>query len=148
MLGLSTSLVARRGEVFWFRRAVPSDLIHSLGNSDIRRSLRTSERRIAMKRVWSLIGRIETIRELAPQEHSGLGLDPGLDADRLQVATDILSRPGQFAAQAFEMLSVAAVTKHVQCQFGIKPAATKGRGDLQIGETLDPFRPGSDEAAA
>jgi len=45
-------LVTRLGPVFWFRKSVPGDLTHSLGNSDIRWSLRTSNRRMAMNGAW------------------------------------------------------------------------------------------------
>lgn len=48
-------LVHRRGPVFWFRKAVPVDLTDRLGCSDIRRSLRTSNVRVARQRAWSLV---------------------------------------------------------------------------------------------
>ncbi|WP_443112539.1 DUF6538 domain-containing protein [Devosia sp. ZB163] len=37
--------MTRRGPVFWFRKAIPSDLTACLGCSDIRRSQRTGDRR-------------------------------------------------------------------------------------------------------
>lgn len=67
------SLIARRGEVFWFRRSVPVDLQQSLGNSDIRRTLRTSNRRIATRRAWSLMLVVEDAFEVL--RSSGLGPD-------------------------------------------------------------------------
>ncbi|WP_442873098.1 DUF6538 domain-containing protein [Aurantimonas sp. A3-2-R12] len=42
--------VTRRGSVFWFRKPVPVDLVPRLDRSDIRRSLRTSNRRTAETR--------------------------------------------------------------------------------------------------
>jgi len=58
----SASLLTRRGRVFWVRRTVPGDLTRSLGHSDIRRSLRTSDPRVAMQRAWSLMLVIEECR--------------------------------------------------------------------------------------
>jgi integrase len=52
---------------------VPVDLQHSLGNSDIRRTLRTSDRRIAIRRAWSLMQVVEDAFEVL--RSSGLGPD-------------------------------------------------------------------------
>ena len=51
--------VHRRGLVLWFRKTVPVDLTDRLGCSDIRRSLRTSNVRVARQRAWSLVLVIE-----------------------------------------------------------------------------------------
>lgn len=59
MLRSTSSLVHRRGPVFWFRRSVPVDLIDRLGGSDIRRSLRTCNARVARQRAWTLVLLIE-----------------------------------------------------------------------------------------
>lgn len=59
MLKFTSSLVHRRGPVFWFRKSVPVDLIDRLGSSDIRRSLRTSNGRLARQRAWTLILLVE-----------------------------------------------------------------------------------------
>lgn len=59
MLRSTSSLVHRRGPVFWFRKAVPVDLIDRLGSSDIRRSLRTCNARVARQRAWTLVLLIE-----------------------------------------------------------------------------------------
>ena len=76
MLASPASLVTRRGEVFWFRKSVPADLVHSLGNSDIRRSLHTSNRRMAMRRAWSLMLVVEDAFEVL----RSAGLGPGARA--------------------------------------------------------------------
>lgn len=55
MLKSIASLVHRRGSVYWFRKAVPADLIDRLGHSDIRKSLRTGNMRLARQRAWALI---------------------------------------------------------------------------------------------
>lgn len=59
MLSSTSSFVHRRGSVFWFRKAVPAGLTDRLGRSDIRRSLRTSNKRVARQRSWTLILVIE-----------------------------------------------------------------------------------------
>jgi hypothetical protein len=70
--------VHRRGHVLWFRKAIPADLVDRLGCSDIRRSLRTSNMRIARQRAWAFIVRIEeafaVIRSagLRPDAHAAL----------------------------------------------------------------------------
>lgn len=59
MLRSTSSLVHRRGPVFQFRKSVPVDLIDRLGSSDIRRSLRTCNARVARQRAWTLALLIE-----------------------------------------------------------------------------------------
>jgi integrase len=54
-----SSFVHRRGPVYWFRRSVPVDLIDRLGNTDIRRSLRTCNKRVARQRAWTLVLLVE-----------------------------------------------------------------------------------------
>ncbi|MEH6720773.1 MAG: DUF6538 domain-containing protein [Aurantimonas endophytica] len=65
--------VTRRGSVFWFRRPVPVDLIARLGKSDIRRSLRTCDRRTATRRGWALVRAVEEAFETL--RSAGLGPD-------------------------------------------------------------------------
>ncbi|MDF2798310.1 MAG: integrase family protein [Devosia sp.] len=59
MLRSTSSLVHRRGLVYWFRKSVPVDLIDRLGSSDLRRSLRTCNGRVARQRAWTLILLVE-----------------------------------------------------------------------------------------
>lgn len=67
------SFVHRRGPVFWFRRAVPEDLASGLGETDIRRSLKTSDARLARQRAWSLV----LVVEEAFAKLRSAGLAPG-----------------------------------------------------------------------
>ncbi|WP_332719504.1 DUF6538 domain-containing protein [Pelagibacterium mangrovi] len=76
MLGSASSFVHRRGPVFWFRKAVPADLIDRLGRSDIRRSLRTCNKRMARQRAWTLI----LVVEEAFAVLRDAGLTPGVRA--------------------------------------------------------------------
>jgi len=59
LLKPAASLVHRRGLVFWFRKSVPVDLIDRLGDSDIRRSLRTGNALVARQRVWTMVLLVE-----------------------------------------------------------------------------------------
>ena len=72
MLKFSACSIGRRGPALWFRKAVPGDLLRSLGSSDIRRSLRTGDRRLARKRAWLLMLVIEDAFEAL----RGAGLRP------------------------------------------------------------------------
>lgn len=80
MLKSIASLVHRRGSVYWFRKAVPVDLIDRLGHSDIRRSLRTGNMRVARQRAWALIFVLEdafaVLRDagLSPGARNALGV--------------------------------------------------------------------------
>ncbi|WMT91956.1 DUF6538 domain-containing protein [Pelagibacterium sp. H642] len=76
LLGSTSSFVHRRGPVFWFRKAVPVDLIDRLGSSDIRRSLRTCNKRMARQRAWTLI----LVVEEAFAVLRDAGLTPGVRA--------------------------------------------------------------------
>lgn len=83
----------RRGPVFWFRKAVPADLIDRLGNSDIRRSLRTCNSRVARQRAWALVLLLEDAFAVLRDA----GLTPGA-RDALTVVVgqliDDFDRPG------------------------------------------------------
>ncbi|MEP0510568.1 MAG: DUF6538 domain-containing protein [Aurantimonas coralicida] len=78
-----TPFVGRRGSVFWFRKPVPVDLIARLGKSDIRRSLRTCDRRTATKRGWALVRAVEeafeTLRSAGLGPHARLAFGAILD---------------------------------------------------------------------
>lgn len=89
----TSSLVHRRGPVFWFRKSVPVDLIDRLGSSDIRRSLRTCNARVARQRAWSLVLLLEDAFAVLRDA----GLTPGA-RDALTVVVgnliDDFDRPG------------------------------------------------------
>ena len=93
--------VRRRGPVFWFRKAVPVDLIDRLGRSDIRRSLRTCNLRVAKQRAWSLILLIED----AFAELRAAGFTPGaraaLDAILNQMMDDFDRDEKQWSQRLF-----------------------------------------------
>ncbi|WP_172125265.1 DUF6538 domain-containing protein [Devosia sp. 919] len=94
MLKSIASLVHRRGSVYWFRKSVPVDLIDRLGSSDIRRSLRTCNARVARQRAWALILVVEEAFAIL----RNAGLTPGV-RDALSAVLDNvmddLDRSGQ-----------------------------------------------------
>lgn len=51
----------RRGAHWWFRKAVPSDLIGVLGRPDVRRSLRTRNAALARRRALQVLIRIDEV---------------------------------------------------------------------------------------
>lgn len=51
----------RRGAHWWFRKAVPSDLIGVLGMPDVRRSLRTRNAALARRRALQVLIRIDEV---------------------------------------------------------------------------------------
>ena len=53
--------VVRRGERFWFRKAVPIDLVDVLGIAEVRRSLRTSNARTARRRALEVLVKVEDV---------------------------------------------------------------------------------------
>nr|WP_103119673.1 DUF6538 domain-containing protein [Methylopila sp. Yamaguchi] len=59
--------------MLWFRRSVPSDLISRLGRPDIRRSVQTSDFRIARRRASTLVRVVEEAFETL--RSAGLGPD-------------------------------------------------------------------------
>lgn len=53
--------VVRRGDRFWFRKAVPVDLVDVLGIAEVRRSLRTGSAREARRRALDVLVRVEEV---------------------------------------------------------------------------------------
>jgi hypothetical protein len=53
--------VVRRGDRWWFRKAIPVDLVDVLGIAEIRRSLRTSNVREARRRALEVLVRVEDV---------------------------------------------------------------------------------------
>lgn len=51
---LPASFLQRRGQIYWFRKTIPADLVDRVDIQHIRRSLRTDSRRIAQKRAIML----------------------------------------------------------------------------------------------
>lgn len=76
MLKSNASLVHRRGPVYWFRKSVPVDLADRLGSTDIRRSLRTCNARVARQRAWALVLVVEDAFAVLRDA----GLTPGVRA--------------------------------------------------------------------
>lgn len=53
--------VVRRGDHWWFRKAVPVDLVDVLGIAEVRRSLRTRNAREARRRALDVLVRVEEV---------------------------------------------------------------------------------------
>lgn len=53
--------VVRRGDRWWFRKAIPVDLVDVLGIAEVRRSLRTSNVREAKRRALEVLVRVEDV---------------------------------------------------------------------------------------
>jgi integrase len=56
--------VVRRGDRFWFRKAVPVDLLDVLGIAEVRRSFRTGNAREARRRGLEVLVRVEDVYEV------------------------------------------------------------------------------------
>lgn len=78
MHGSIAPSVARRGHVFWIRKSIPAEFAASLGTTDIRRSLFTSDTRMSKRSARTLVSVVEeafeTLRSmgLPPQARSAL----------------------------------------------------------------------------
>lgn len=106
--------VVRRGDRFWFRKAVPVDLVDVLGIAEVRRSLRTSSAREARRRALDVLVRVEEVYavlrserpmrpardialallEKALQSNSGTPATFERNGQLLQEATGVLRRTG------------------------------------------------------
>lgn len=53
--------VVRRGDRWWFRQAIPVDLVDVLGIAEVRRSLRTRSVREARRRALEVLVRVEEV---------------------------------------------------------------------------------------
>jgi hypothetical protein len=51
----------RRAGHYWFRKATPLDLLHVIGQSEIRCSLRTTRRDVAKRRAGQLLVALESV---------------------------------------------------------------------------------------
>jgi hypothetical protein len=114
--GSISSLVHRRGPVFWFRKSIPVDLIDRLGPTDIRRSLRTCNGRVARQRAWALILVVEEAFAILRDA----GLSPGArDAFNavLSHVMDDLDRSGQQWSQRLRYRAL------LDSLGGVEPAA-------------------------
>jgi integrase len=61
--------IAKRGSRYWFRKAIPLDLIPVLGFAEIRRSLRTASVRTARRRAMQMLVRVEDVYMVLRSEH-------------------------------------------------------------------------------
>ncbi|WP_353954877.1 DUF6538 domain-containing protein [uncultured Methylobacterium sp.] len=53
--------VVRRGDRWWFRKAIPVDLVDVLGIAEVRRSLRAHKAREARRRALKVLVRVEEV---------------------------------------------------------------------------------------
>lgn len=79
---LASSLI-RRGHIFWIRKSVPVEFAPCLGTTDIRRSLRTSDARVARQRARTLVSVVEeafeTLRSVGLPPHGRSALNAIID---------------------------------------------------------------------
>jgi len=58
----------RRNGVYWFRKVTPLDLVNSMGQTDVRCSLRTTRRDVAKRRAGQLLVALEHVYEVLRSE--------------------------------------------------------------------------------
>ncbi|SFV38805.1 Site-specific recombinase XerD [Devosia crocina] len=132
MLKSIASFVHRRGPVFWFRKTIPVDLIDRLGSSDIRRSLRTCNMRVARQRAWILVLLVEEAFAILRDA----GLKPGA-RDALNVVLgrvmDDFDRDGRAWAERakYRMLLDSLSTGNEDSALSCDSAAASGDQDLK-----------------
>jgi len=127
LLGPTSSLVHRRGPVLWFRKAVPADLIDRFGRSDIRRSLRTCNMRVARLRAWALTLVVEDASAVLRDAGLSPGVRAALDAilDRMMDDIDRNQRAWVARAKCRMLLdSLATVAKAFRTQGGLSRSLT------------------------
>ena len=117
--------VVRRGDHWWFRKAVPVDLVDVLGIAEVRRSLRTRNAREARRRALDVLVRVEEVYAVLRSERP---LRPARDVALAMLEEALKSNsgtPGTVEHRGQLLQDAAGVLRET------------GDGDLSVGARRD-----------